>query len=309
MPSAFGYYLYLRFGHLSHHAWHGSTAAAGGTEVVDASLAAAFASDAPNFEDGDVLFASHRMKLRGEAGPRVQVPPRLARAAARIRGKAPPAEAVRATVSVGRAAFRRWKPGHPGRNACLYAASFLAERAMLQVNDLVVAATGRNAFFPNKPEQFHRSCAAYCRCAAAVRTLLYLAGGWRAWTVLTLSEVLWCLPPHPAAAMFVTNHGSGRAEGEEEGCVPTSSTYAGRWYAALTLGTNYHMEHHDFPDVPFHQLGRLRRIAPEFYRGMEGGDEDIYEGDNVFRIMEKAFSEPEFYSCMDDANNLMEAGI
>jgi hypothetical protein len=35
----------------------------------------------------------------------------------------------------------------------------------------------------------------------------------------------------------------------------------------------------------------LRKIAPEFYQ--KGSS------DNVFRIMRKAFAEPEFYACMD----------
>lgn len=59
----------------------------------------------------------------------------------------------------------------------------------------------------------------------------------------------------------------------------------------MTLGTNYHLEHHDFPTIPLHKLEMLRKIAPEFYQ--KGSS------DNVFRIMRKAFAEPEFYACMD----------
>ena len=32
---------------------------------------------------------------------------------------------------------------------------------------------------------------------------------------------------------------------------------------------NYHVEHHDFPDVPMYHLPRLRRIAPEQYEGLQ----------------------------------------
>lgn len=32
---------------------------------------------------------------------------------------------------------------------------------------------------------------------------------------------------------------------------------------------NYHVEHHDFPDVPMYQLPKLRRLAPEHYEGLQ----------------------------------------
>jgi len=120
---------------------------------------------------------------------------------------------------------------------------------------------------------------------------------------LYLSETLWSLPPHPACAMFITNHGSDTTTSDDEGegdggCIPSSSVYAGKWYSILTLGTNYHVEHHDFPTVPLHKLGQLRKIAPEFYK--EGG---VGSGDNVFGIMKKTFRYPDFYACMDATIN------
>jgi len=265
MPSAFGYYLYLRYGHLTHHKSLG--------DEKSASLKQLFESDQKDFEDGDVLFVAHRMKLKGEVGPRFTVG-----------GK-------EITMSISKSGFNAWKDGHPVRNALAFAASFTYERFMLMANDVVVAITGRNYFFPNKPQKFHDECAKYCRCAVLVRGLLWkLAGSWKSMLFLYLSETLWSIPPHPACAMFVTNHGSDidSATGK---CVPSSSTYAGRWYSLLTLGTNYHCEHHDFPTIPLHRLGELRKIAPEFYK--EGSK------DNVFGIMRKAFGKPEFYACMD----------
>jgi hypothetical protein len=104
-----------------------------------------------------------------------------------------------------------------------------------------------------------------------------------------LSETLWSIPPHPSSAMFVTNHGSDGISSDS--CVPTSSTYSGEWYSILTLGTNYHMEHHDFPTIPLQALGDLRKIAPEFYR--QGSSDPIYE------ILHNTFSSPQFYACMD----------
>lgn len=166
---------------------------------------------------------------------------------------------------------------------------FLFERIMLIMNDFIVALIGRNLFFPNKPLTFHKEAAKYCRIAVLTRlALCYAAKSWKPLIFLYFAETLWSIPPHPACAMFITNHGS--KEGEH-GCVPSSSTYAGRWYSLLTLGTNYHVEHHDFPTIPLHELGKLRKIAPEFYRGEEK--------DNLFSIMNKTFAKPEFYSCMN----------
>lgn len=264
MPSAFGYYLYLKYGHLTHHKNLG--------DEKSASLKQLFESDQKEFEDGDVLFVAHRMKLKGEVGPRFNVGKR------------------EITMSISKSGFNAWKEGRPIRNALAFVASFMYERFMLIINDLVVAFTGRNYFFPNKPQEFHDECAKYCRCAVLVRGLLLKLAGWKSMLFLYLSETLWSIPPHPACAMFVTNHGSSvdAATGE---CIPSSSTYAGRWYSIFTLGTNYHCEHHDFPTIPLHRLGELRKFAPEFYR--KGTN------DNVFGIMKKVFARPEFYACMD----------
>ena len=221
MPSAFGYYLYLKYGHLTHHKNIG--------DPTSASLKQLFESESTDFEDGDVLFVSHRMKLKGEVGPTFQVGGR------------------NVTMSIAKAGFNSWKEGKPLRNAIAFATSFMYERMMLVINDAVVAVTGRNYFFPNKPEKFHRECANYCRCAVAIRALLWKIAGWKSLLFLYLSETLWSIPPHPACAMFVTNHGSSVDESGQ--CIPSSSTYAGSWYSIFTLFTNYHCEHHDFPQI------------------------------------------------------------
>jgi hypothetical protein len=268
LPSVFGYYLYLQYGHLTHHKNVGS----------DTSLLQLFDSSQADFEDGDILFVSHRMKLNGEIGPQIPL------------GK------KRVPLSISRSGFHFWHPNQPIMNAVIFASSFLFERYMLCWNDVVVAVTGRNYFFPNKPDGFHRQCATYTRCAVAVRLALFAMGGWKALIFLFLSETLWSIPPHPACAMFITNHGS---QGGDEECKPSASTYAGRWYSTLTLGTNYHCEHHDFPSIPFHLLGRLHEIAPEFY--------SAHKKDNVFKIMQTTFSNPDFYAC-SNANQLRSTG-
>jgi hypothetical protein len=270
MPSVFGYYLYLNNGHMSHHTTVGSK---------QADLKQLFASEQADFEDGDLLFVAHRMKLPGEIGPRFELPG----------GKD-------LVMSISRTGFQQWREGQPMWNAATFATSFLFERAMLVINDVVVAVTGRNFFFPNKPDSFHHDCATYCRAAVVIRgALWFLSGSWHSLLFLYLAETLWSISPHPASAMFITNHGSSGAEGIEDAsndeCVPSSSTYAGKWYSLLTLGTNYHCEHHDFPTIPLHRLGELRGIAPEFYR--KGSP------DELGTIMHKTFSSPDFYACMD----------
>jgi len=272
MPSMFGYYLYLKYGHMNHHKHVG--------DEQRATLAQLFESSQKDFEDGDVLFVSHRMKLKGKAGPSIKL-------------WSNPSNQTNNTVSlsISRSAFDKWKVGQPVWNGFLFACSFLFERLMLAINDVVVAITGTNYFFPNKPRQFHNECANYCRCALVVRCALWLfGGGCKALAFLLLSELIWSIPPHPASAMFVTNHGSG-INPIDDSCVPSSSTYAGRWYSIFTLGTNYHVEHHDFPSIPLHALGRLRKIAPEFYR--QGSS------DNLYQILYNTFSKPEYYACMD----------
>lgn len=264
IPSVFGYYLYLKYGHLSHHKSVGNP--------ESATLERLFNSDQADFEDGDILFVAHRMNLKGNIGPTFQLP----------FGK-------KLTMSISKSGFNTWREGNATWNAAVFASSFLFERFMLVVNDAVVSITGRNFFFPNKPDSFHQDCARYARCATMVRGALWAAAGWKALLFLYLSETLWSVPPHPSCAMFVTNHGS--TDDGNGGCVPTSSTYAGKWYSVFTLGTNYHCEHHDFPTIPLNKLGKLREIAPEFYK--------TGSNDNLLAIMKKAFAYPDFYACMD----------
>jgi len=162
MPSVFGYFLYLRYGHLTHHKNVGG----------DASLLQLFDSSQTDFEDGDILFVSHRMKLNGEIGPQI------------------PVGQKRITLSISRSGFHFWQANQPILNAIMFASSFLFERYMLCWNDLVVAVTGRNFFFPNKPDTFHQECTKYTRCSIALRLALFMSSGWKALIFLYLSETL-----------------------------------------------------------------------------------------------------------------------
>ncbi|VEU41510.1 unnamed protein product [Pseudo-nitzschia multistriata] len=277
MPSIFGYFLYLKYGHLTHHSNVG--------DPDRASLEKLFDSSQSNFEDGDVLFVAHRMKLKGGIGPTFELP----------FFREVPFLPEKITMSISKGGFDQWKidsmeSGNLPWNVAVFASSFLFERFMLLINDFVVAIAGRNFFFPNKPDSFHRECTEYARAASLVRATLLLIGGWKTLLFLYLSETLWSIPPHPASAMFVSNHPSAVDENTGD-CVPSMSTYAGLWYSLFTLGTNYHCEHHDFPTIPFHKLHELRRIAPEFYR--TGTEDDLLD------VMKKSFTEPDYYACMD----------
>ena len=165
-----------------------------------------------------------------------------------------------------------------------------------------------------------------------------MVAGWKAIAYLTLSEVAWQLPTHPACSMFVSNHGSvtehpqgsvpGDGEGGEGGgaafsgaCQPSTSVYVGgaySWYDFLCGFSNYHVEHHDFPEVSMLRLPQLRMMAPEFYEpgatygssgavavdgraamaGPNTGDEPYKAHVAWWPTIRGAFSSsPDFYAC------------
>mmetsp|Transcript_13487 Transcript_13487/g.31951 ORF Transcript_13487/g.31951 Transcript_13487/m.31951 type:complete len:277 (+) Transcript_13487:554-1384(+) len=173
-----------------------------------------------------------------------------------------------------------------------------------------------------------------------------LNGGVAALVYLLVAEVAWQLPTHPACAMFMSNHESREVAATENGraglaagtggsgnggaaaaassdtavsCQPTSSVYLGRWYDVLCLSSNYHVEHHDFPEVPLTKLSELRRRAPEFYGlggataaaassakkgGAEGGEGEhglvilpYFAARDWGAAVKSTFQSPGFYAC------------
>lgn len=277
--SLFGYYLYLKHGHLQHHKDFGQF-----------SLKQLFDSERVAFEDGDALFVAHRQKLRGDregAGEGVG-----------FFGKG---EVGGLGVSISRTFYALgWRNGQAGAavpagiNALTYATSMVFERAALCFNEKLVAVLGRNLFFPDKPAEFHRDCAEYARASLAIHAALLALWGPKALLWLFLAEVGWQLPVHPASAMFVSNHPSLDRPGGE-GCQPTASIYLGAWFDWLCCFSNFHVEHHDFPDVPAFRLKELRDAAPEFY------DERALAGarDGWWGTMRRTFSGRGFYACGD----------
>jgi len=50
---------------------------------------------------------------------------------------------------------------------------------------------------------------------------------------------------------------------------PTSSIYGHPFFNYLTLFIGHHVEHHDFPTIPWNRLQYLRVMAPEFYKDLK----------------------------------------
>jgi len=274
MPSLFGYFLYLRYGHLSHHRAFGER---GISELFD--------SEQSTFEDGDVMFVAHRQLLPGDAAE-----------------ERPGFVGTRAVgglgISISRTVYAWLWSGRDGwepYNAAVFGAAMLFERAALVVGGgWAVALAGRNAFFPRKPEAFHASAAEHARASMALQLALVLGCGPGALLWLYLAEVGWQLPLHPASAMFVSNHPSLEAKEGVGGCQPTSSIYwGGPAYDWLCCFSNYHTEHHDFPDVPAFRLRALRDAAPEFY----GGEALVGARDGWVATMRRTFAARQFYAC------------
>ena len=50
---------------------------------------------------------------------------------------------------------------------------------------------------------------------------------------------------------------------------PTYSVYS--VFNPILYNLGFHVEHHDFPQIPWNRLPQLTKIAPEFYRSKEAG--------------------------------------
>jgi cytochrome b involved in lipid metabolism/fatty acid desaturase len=54
----------------------------------------------------------------------------------------------------------------------------------------------------------------------------------------------------------------------DAGCQPTMSTYS-FWAAVCSMNLTHHVEHHDFPQIPWNRLPQVTRLAPEYYETLE----------------------------------------
>lgn len=69
---------------------------------------------------------------------------------------------------------------------------------------------------------------------------------------------------HPYGGFWLMQHAAMARNGFQ----PTLSYSGSRIWHWLNLGELYHVEHHDFPWVPFTKIEEVRRIAPEYYQPM-----------------------------------------
>ena len=90
----------------------------------------------------------------------------------------------------------------------------------------------------------------------AVTVAIGLAWGWTAILYLAVS-LYFMFSLHPLAGRFVQEHFV--FEGIQE-----TTSYDGP-LSILALHFGHHVEHHDFPAVPWNRLPRIRRLAPEAY--------------------------------------------
>jgi sphingolipid delta-4 desaturase len=80
--------------------------------------------------------------------------------------------------------------------------------------------------------------------------------GWGCLLFLLLSSLL-AMSFHPVAAHAIAEHYVVHAQQE-------TYSYYGPWnYILFNVG--HHVEHHDFPNIPWSRIARLKKIAPEYY--------------------------------------------
>lgn len=86
-------------------------------------------------------------------------------------------------------------------------------------------------------------------------TLVYFTG-WKPLIYLLLSSIF-CIGLHPLGARWIQEHYPTQ---------PFQATYSYYgWVNKVAFAIGYHVEHHDFPSVPWNKLKSLKKMAPEYY--------------------------------------------
>lgn len=125
---------------------------------------------------------------------------------------------------------------------------------------------------------------------------LYLYGGWQPIIYLLLSALFMTGFLHPVnfGLILSNSHFHGH-----RACQPTASHYG--WLNAITFNFGLHTEHHDLAAVPWHRLGKLRKIAPEYY-------DDLVKTDSYLRLaLQFAFGSRENFDNEEHRNAAMIA--
>ncbi|MFP6780830.1 MAG: fatty acid desaturase, partial [Gammaproteobacteria bacterium] len=97
----------------------------------------------------------------------------------------------------------------------------------------------------------------------ALDVVIVLLAGPQALAYLTLST-LFALGLHPLGGRWIQEHYLTQ---------PGQETYS--YYGPLNktcFNMGYHNEHHDFATVPWNNLPKVRKIAPEFYNNLVSYD-------------------------------------
>lgn len=94
--------------------------------------------------------------------------------------------------------------------------------------------------------------------ACQLLSLSFLHG----WLFCFLTKAYDELALHPFAAYFLITHMSVFGK---DSCQPTMSTYGSSLISALYFNVNYHVEHHDFPRVPWVHLPKITAIGGKWY--------------------------------------------
>jgi len=111
-------------------------------------------------------------------------------------------------------------------------------------------------------------------CAITFDVFIYLYFGDKALTYLLASTFLGH-GLHPSAGHFVAEHFAfGSESGSGSSGQETFSYYGSLNYINFNVG--YHVEHHDFPRVPWTKLPKLREIAKEYYDDLPSYTSYIY---------------------------------
>ena len=94
--------------------------------------------------------------------------------------------------------------------------------------------------------------------------VLFLGGGWMSVLFLLLAQTFATgfLHPHNFGIILSNSHFHGHNSYQ-----PSTSLYG--WSNWIYFNFGLHCEHHDIMGIPWHRLGRLKQIAPEFYDGLK----------------------------------------
>jgi len=98
---------------------------------------------------------------------------------------------------------------------------------------------------------FHLLCA----------VLSILLGGWAVWLRVQVVPIFFVFP-----IAFIVNRLGQHYDIEPNDPAKWSTLVKGSWFwDSVYLNSNYHLEHHYFPRVPFYNLPRLQRLLWPFY--------------------------------------------